>query len=88
LIQGPLIQGLTYMKDNMQKYLIPKEGLIVRDPKSFTPLPEDGLLVDWNGNAGRYWRKRVKQGDCIELKEKEIKLPETISFKRKKKGDN
>jgi len=73
----------------MQKYLVPKEGLLVRDPKSFTPLPADGLLVDWNGNAGRFWRKRVKQGDCsiVEL-EKEIKLPETISFKRKKKENN
>ena len=74
----------------MQKFLIPREGLLVRDLFSFTPLPADGLLVDWNGKAGRFWRKRVKQGDCTigEPKEKETKLPETISFKRKKKENN
>lgn len=47
----------------MQKLVVPKEGLMVRDPVSFNPLPKDGLLVDWNGNAGRFWRRRVRCGD-------------------------
>ena len=76
------------MKDKMQKYLIPKEGLIVRDPKSYTPLPVDGLLVDWNGNAGRFWRRRVKQGDAkIGVPKKGVKIiveSETTSLKRKR----
>jgi hypothetical protein len=74
----------------MQKYLIPKEGLLVRDPVSFTPLPKDGMFVDWNGNAGRFWRRRVKQGDCSigKPKEQEEQLtideskPETTSNRR------
>lgn len=77
----------------MQKYLIPKKDLIVRDPISFTPLPENGLLVDWNGNAGRFWRRRVKCGDASigEPKKKETKQleiedakPETTSNRRKR----
>lgn len=85
----------------MQKYLIPKRELIVRDPISFTPLPEDGLLVDWNGNAGRFWRRRVKCGDVSigEPKEKESEQfkiveeiveeiePETTSSRRQKRGN-
>ena len=67
----------------MQKYLVPKEGLLVRDPSSFTPLPANGMLVDWNGKAGRFWRRRVKCGDCSigKPKEKETEEvePETTS---------
>ena len=77
------------MRDKMQKYLVPRKGLIVRDPNSFTPLPVDGLLCDWNGNAGRFWRRRVKQGDCsIKEPKKEVQIieqePETTSPKRKR----
>jgi len=63
----------------MQKYLVPKEGVLVRDPHSFTPLPVAGALCDWNGNAGRFWRRRVKQGDCfIGEPKKEIKVVEVM----------
>ena len=74
----------------MQKYLIPKEGLLVRDPQSFNPLPVDGDWCDWNGNAGRFWRRRVKCGDAvIGEPKKEIEVikevePETTSLKRKR----
>ena len=73
----------------MQKYLIPKEGLIVRDPHSFNPLPETGAYVDWNGNAGRFWRRRVKQGDATIGKEPikeiiEVEEPKTTSKRRSK----
>ena len=43
-----------------QKFLIPREGLIVRNPVDFTPLPETGALVDWN----TFWRRRVACGDA------------------------
>lgn len=48
----------------MQKYLVPRPGLLVRDPSNYTPLPINGMFVDWNGNAGRFWRRRVKCGDA------------------------
>lgn len=48
----------------MEKFLKPKQGLIVRDPVSFVPLPEDGMMKPWTGPEGRYWRRRVNCGDC------------------------
>ena len=58
-----LMRGLTYMEINMQKFVIPRPGLIVRDPVQFNPLPAEGGFIDWNGNSGRYWRRRVSCGD-------------------------
>lgn len=55
----------------MQKHVKPKEGLIVRDPISKKPLLKEGSLVDWNGNSGRYWRRRVKVGDVSIVNETE-----------------
>lgn len=49
----------------MDKFLIPKTGLIVRDPFTKEPLPEHGALKPWVGRDGRYWRRRVKCGDCV-----------------------
>lgn len=46
------------------KFLIPREGLIVRDPRSKEALPKEGKVKPWIGPEGRYWRRRVKCGDC------------------------
>jgi len=48
----------------MEKMLKPKEGLIVRDPKTMTPLSADGEMKTFIGWEGRYWRRRVNCGDC------------------------
>lgn len=48
-----------------QKWLIPREGLVVRDPRTKAPLPPEGMLKDWIGPEGRYWRRRIKVGDVI-----------------------
>lgn len=50
---------------DLQKWLIPREGLTVRDPRTKAPLPPEGMLKDWVGPEGRYWRRRVKVGDVI-----------------------
>ena len=52
----------------IQKFLIPKSGLIIRDPLSMTPLPEKGGLVDYNS----FWRRRVKDKDASIPTEKEL----------------
>ena len=53
----------------MEKFLKPKLGVLVRMPKHPFPfMPVDGILVNWNGNDGRYFRRRVKCGDCVEVK--------------------
>ena len=54
------------------KFLRPRQGLIVRDPSSFIPLPAEGAEVEWIGKAGRYWRRRVNCGDCTEGKSRTI----------------
>ena len=66
----------------MQKYLVPKEDLLVRDPVSFNPLPSEGGWVDWNGSSGRYWRRRVRDKDAF--MSKPPVLAKTTSTKKKK----
>lgn len=45
----------------MQKFLKPKKDTLVRDPDTREALPPQGMLKTWS----RYWRRRVKCGDCI-----------------------
>ncbi len=40
-------------------YVIPKPGLIVRDPLTRNALPAEGATVNENG----YWRRRLRDGD-------------------------
>lgn len=47
----------------MQKWLIPREGLIVRDPISKQILEKQGAWKTFVGPEGRYWRRRVNCGD-------------------------
>jgi len=44
----------------MTKFLIPRKGLLVRDPETKFPLAEAGEIKLWS----RYWRRRVRCGDC------------------------
>lgn len=41
-----------------------KPGLIVRDPKTRRPLPEEGREV----NLDSFWRRRLRDGDVVEVK--------------------
>lgn len=52
--------------DIEQRFLIPLPGLLVRDPRTKTPLPMGGAIVSWTGPEGRYWRRRVQEGSCTE----------------------
>jgi len=68
----------SYMEDRMQKFLKPREGLIVRHPKTFSILQKQGEFVDWNGSAGRYWRRRVKCGDAYIAEKKYFTAEEEL----------
>ena len=47
--------------------LIPKNGLIVRDPITKRPIPIEGIEV----NLDRFWRRRIADGDVyIEIPKK------------------
>lgn len=62
----------------MDKFIRPaKPGLIVRDPVTMTPLSVEGEYKTFIGPQGRYWRRKVKQGDC------EIIEPEAKTKKKK-----
>jgi len=79
----------------MQKFVVPREGLLVRDPQSFNPLPVKGAYIDWDGKAGRFWRRRVRCGDVSfqkqEIKEEPVfeeeETVELLQNKRKKRGN-
>lgn len=48
-----------------QKWVVPQKGLLVRFPRTKTPLPVNGAWVPWTGPEGRYWRRRVKDKTAI-----------------------
>jgi Protein of unknown function (DUF2635) len=48
-------------------FLKPSPGLIVRDPVTMQPLPEEGKEVE----SSRYWIKRLNDGDVSEVVQKE-----------------
>ena len=47
------------------KWVIPAEGLVVRDPRTKAVLPPIGMYKPWTGPEGRYWRRREKDGSII-----------------------
>ena len=51
--------------DGDKVYIFPRLGLVVRDPSSFTPLAESGETKTIIGPDGRYWRRRIKDGDVV-----------------------
>ena len=70
----------------MHKFIKPAhKGLIVRHPRTKGVLAAEGELVLWKGYAGRYWRRRVKDGSVLIITKKE---PETTSKYKRKKETN
>jgi hypothetical protein len=54
------------------KKVIPRKGVVVRFPRSYSILPESGGNVPWIGPDGRYWRRRVAVGDVEIVSEKSL----------------
>lgn len=47
-------------------YLIPvRKDALPRDPRTRARLPEVGALKPMTGPAGRYWRRRLKDGSVV-----------------------
>ena len=60
------------------KFLVPQDGLLVRDPINMSILSEGGEYKPWFGAEGKYWRRRVKDGSVtISEKAKEQKTEKT-----------
>ena len=63
-----------------ERYVFPKKGMLVRDPRSKKPLPEKGTIVPWIGPVGRYWRRRFNEGSIgIKIQEEIIKKEEAAA---------
>lgn len=54
-------------------FLVPKKGVIVRDPETYTPLPEEGAEKPLEGRAGTFWKRRIRCGDVTVLKKSKKK---------------
>lgn len=69
------------------RFVKPKEGLLIRDPKTKKFLPKEGTRVPWIGVDGRYYRRRFKDGviEIVEESEKILDDKEEYS-KRKYRG--
>ena len=46
------------------KLFIPKKGLVIRHPYTMTQIPDDGRVVDYDGEHSKFWRRRVKDGSA------------------------
>ena len=71
--------------DADQKFVIPRKGLIVRNPRDMSILAEEGQAVDWSGRHGKYWRRRVSCGDVVIGEPATISKPIKKTFKTKEK---
>jgi len=76
------------MNSAKEKWLIPVENLLVRDPRTKAPLPVVGVLKPWIGPEGRYWRRRVKWGEVMIGNPPAKSKIEKAEDKKSKKGGN
>lgn len=58
-------------------FLIPSNGLVVRDPSTYAPLPEDGAEVELTS----YWQRRIADGDVT------VAEPKSTNKKPAKKAE-
>jgi hypothetical protein len=65
------------------RYAKPREGLLVRFPRTHTPLPTNGAVVPWIGPDGRFWRRRLRCGDIELITQLPEKTVETKIIKKK-----
>ena len=65
------------------RFVKPREGCIVRYPRTYTILPEIGGVVPWVGADGRYWRRRLKVGD-VEITYQKTETEEIPKIKFRK----
>ena len=73
------------MSNGYNKWVIPRRDLLVRDPRTKTPLPIIGCYKPWTGPEGRYWRRRLICGD-ISLGEAPLAIPKVEKVEKEKKS--
>ncbi len=50
---------------NERLFVRPKEGVIIRHPKSKAIMPESGFWIVLDRGEGKYWRRRLACGDIV-----------------------
>jgi hypothetical protein len=67
----------------MRLFVKPKNGMIIRDPKTQLPLPEGGKEVPDNS----FWTRRIQGGDVELASRKEVQKAENKKSKSKSDSD-
>jgi hypothetical protein len=55
----------------MRVFVVPKEGVLIRHPKTKVILPAEGFFVVLQGKEGKYWQRRINCGDVVIKNNKE-----------------
>ena len=50
-------------------FIVPREGVLVRDPITKIPLSAKGMKVSLASPRGTYWRRRINCGDVLIVEE-------------------
>jgi hypothetical protein len=66
------------------KWLVPQNGVLVRDPMSKEILPPEGAQKDWVGSVGRYWRRRAADGSVAVYDDKPAQQAQVNKYQDKK----
>jgi len=59
-----MIQSEVFMEGKIRR-VVPREGSLVRVPKTMARLPKEGTLVDFSGKEGKYCRRREACKDVV-----------------------
>jgi hypothetical protein len=53
----------------MKLFVKPKEGVLIRHPKSKLIMPAEGWVIYLEGSEGKYWARRLACGDITIINE-------------------
>lgn len=56
-------------------FVVPKEGVVVKDPRTLRRIPPEGTTVP-NDN---YWRRRLREGSVSEVSRDKLKVSKSKS---------
>jgi len=82
-------KNINYEEEEMEKtmFVKPRKGLIVRDPKTLSPLAENGEIKPFVGKEGTYWRRQLRDGSIGVVNSKSVSKT-TNTEKPKEKNDD
>lgn len=72
---------------NATEILVPRKGLLVRDPWSKDILPVEGAKKPLVGTKGKYWKRRLRVGD-VSIQEAKSTYKPSSERKRFTGGDD